>query len=64
MTYIAKNHAEIQSYQLYAYQETSVPATSALWKKVCFYTLPIYVKIFFVILAFISNLLIITTERI
>ena len=34
MTYIAKNHAEIQSYQLFAYQETSAPPTPVLWKKV------------------------------
>lgn len=34
MTYIAKNHAEIQSYQLFAYQETAAPSTPSLWKKV------------------------------
>lgn len=34
MTYIAKNHAEIQSYQLFAYQETTAPPLPTLWKKV------------------------------
>jgi hypothetical protein len=54
MTFIAKNHAEIKSYQLFAYQETSVSATSTLWKKVCFYTFTIYVKILMILLTMSS----------
>ncbi|CAH0730005.1 unnamed protein product, partial [Brenthis ino] len=32
--YQEENHEEIASYQLYAYQETSAPPNTALWKKI------------------------------
>ena len=32
---VNESHAEIASYQLFAYQEGSTPPTTALWKKVC-----------------------------